>query len=268
MRLRIVSKYVPSMISRPTLAVVVPFLFAAMLGGCTTEPVRPAPAASAPPSAATPAAVAPAEPPVAVVAPTPTAPAASVASVAPLRKFELSPEASTLVSHLTQGGDAQTLPHNIATSTGFPESLASLAPGATAPKSEHLVARNSPPLRGLTADGNSIGLIERDWTGLVLVPINTALSKAYTTAVRLVRIEAHPLQDGRVRIWIRMQNVQNKALSADIACSFQMNGASLGTSPYFYEVDLPMRDYRDVFFVSPGGRLDTYTVLVRPSAGK
>ena len=34
-------------------------------------------------------------------------------------------------------------------------------------------------------------------------------------------------------------------------------------SPYFYEIQVPSRAYRDVFFVSPAGRLSTYTVLVR-----
>ncbi len=35
------------------------------------------------------------------------------------------------------------------------------------------------------------------------------------------------------------------------------------TSPYFYRLDVPANGYRDVFFVSPDGDLNSYTVLGR-----
>jgi hypothetical protein len=44
-----------------------------------------------------------------------------------------------------------------------------------------------------------------------------------------------------------------------------MQSETSPVSPYFYELKVPARAYRDVFFVSPEGRLNTYTVLVRPS---
>jgi hypothetical protein len=177
----------------------------------------------------------------------------------------LEPEVRILVEHFTQPGSSETVAHDLVDTTRFPEALASLAPGAQAPKTYRVDSRSQPPTRGLTADGNSTELIERDWTGLVLVPTDTAISTAHTTAVRLLKIEAHPLRDGQVRVWIRLQNLQRRAITTEIACAFQMQGAKPLASPWFYGIELPEREYRDVFFVSPAGRLSTYTVLVRPT---
>lgn len=143
--------------------------------------------------------------------------------------------------------------------------MASLQEGAVAPKFETIDLRSEAPVQGLTADGNSTQLIVRDWTGLVLVPISTSLSMAHTSAVRLLKVEAHPLKDGRVRVWVRVHNIGRKQLSSEVACAFRMRQEGPVSSPYFYELHVPGRDYRDVFFVSPEGQLSTYTVLVRPS---
>jgi hypothetical protein len=103
----------------------------------------------------------------------------------------------------------------------------------------------------------------RDWTGLVLVPISASLSKAYTTEVRLLKVEAHPLNDGRVRVWTRIHNVGNRTMPGQVACAFRMRGLPIPTSPYFYELQVPAHGFRDVFFISPDGELTAYTVLVR-----
>jgi hypothetical protein len=180
----------------------------------------------------------------------------------------LSAAAAEFVARFTQppGGDA--LPHQMADTSSFPAAEASLQQGAPAPKFEVTESgRTQPPPEGLTADGNSTQLIVRDWTGLVLVPISTSLSTAHTSQVRLLKVEAHPLSDGRVRIWIRVQNIGRKEFTAEVACSFRMKSDSAVSSPYFYELDVAGRGYRDVFFISPDGQLSTYTVLVRPTRG-
>jgi hypothetical protein len=252
-------------------------LVSIILGGCATpepakvEPKKPAPAAKAPaavkpvtsakpieaPKPAAPAPVA-VNKPEAAPAPAPVLPPAVIPN--PAKKAEV----LATVEHLTQDGQANTLAHEIVDTTGFPAALDSLAPGAQAPKQEAIYIGIQPPIKGLTADGNSTALVEKDWTGLVLVPLNTSLSKAHTSAVRLMKIEAHPLSDGRVRIWIRVKNIDDKALPTEIACVFRMSGEETPESPYFYELDVPGQAYRDVFFVSPSGQLNTYTVLVRP----
>jgi hypothetical protein len=178
--------------------------------------------------------------------------------------LKLSPEAAALVDRLTNG-DSDALPHELSDTTGFPGAISSLDPAAKAPRVESFDNTPQPPARGLTADGNSTALVDRDWTGLVLIPISKSLSKAHTSDVRLAKVEAHPLTDGRVRIWTRVQNTGNQTLPAEIACEFRIRGVHL-TSPYFYELDVPANGYRDVFFVSPDGELNSYTVLVRSAS--
>ncbi len=175
---------------------------------------------------------------------------------------KLSPEAEALIDRLTNPS-SDAMQHDISASSGFPEAKNTLQPGASAPKFETKRDPNLPPSKGLTADGSSTTLVERDWTGIVLVPVNTALSKAYTSSVRLLRVEAHPLNDGRLRIWARIQNIGAQTLSAEIACAFRTTDAALEPSTYFYELKVPGNTVRDVFFISPDAELLSYTTLVR-----
>lgn len=235
--------------------------------GCTTTP-EPAPApqpAPAKPVPTAPQLTAPTiqQPTITTSAPKEnktSEPAASEAKIAPPK---LSPEAAALIERLTSSGDNETLPHELADTTSFASALKSLEPGAPAPHVEKTdLVTYQAPVKGLTADGNTTALVERDWTGLVLVPISTSLSKVHTSDVRLTKVEAHPLNDGRVRIWARVQNIGRHPLPGEIACEFRMKGSHL-SSPYFYQFDVPGNGYRDVFFVSPDGQLNAYTVLVR-----
>lgn len=246
----------------------------AVLAGCSSTP--PPPAASAPvkpprpASSASATSAAPTRPATKPIAPTaaakptttPAEPTATPAAAIPQPPPKLTPETEAVIYRFTHPGSGTTA-HQLADTTGFPSALASLQSGASAPKIENLGNVNLPPPKGLTADGNSTELVERDWTGLVLVPVNAALSKAYTTQIRLLKVEAHPLHDGRLRIWARIRNLSDRALPAEIACSFRMRGETSTNSPYFYQLQVPSGDYRDVFFVSPDGELSAYTVLVR-----
>jgi hypothetical protein len=235
-----------------------------MIVGCSSTPtpsvsenksvakteVAPVAPTSAPASATAPKVEAP-----------PPPPAEPVAAAEPVEPIKVAPEALALVERLTQAPDTQR--HELTETTGFPEALRSLEVGARAPKMESVDLANQPPPEGLTADGSSTQLIVRDWTGLVLVPISTSLSKAYTSEVRLLKIEAHPLNDGRVRVWTRIHNIGNRTLPGQVACRFSMRNQPTATSPYFYELQVPPHGFRDVFFISPDGDLVTYTVLVR-----
>ena len=262
-------------------ALILPLLAGAiLLGGCATTPeVSPADKKAAPVVKATVAAPSvapkPVVAPLSVLPPTdaaitftppalPLAPVVKLAPAAPLPDPAKKAEVVATVEHLTQDGKDDTMAHELSDTTGFPQAIASLAPGAQTPKTEVIYIGTQPPAKGLTADGNSTDLVEKDWTGLVLVPLGTSLSKAHTSAVRLVKVEAHPLSDGRVRVWIRVKNNGDRALPTEIACIFRMDGEKSGESPFFYELEVPGHVFRDVFFVSPAGRLNTYTVLVRP----
>jgi hypothetical protein len=251
---------------RPSIAnTVAPITLCLLIAGCSSTPTQPVAKTAAPKAAA--ASTQPVAPTASAIAPTPKAevppapadaPAPSAEPVAPIK---VAPEALALVERLTQAADTQR--HELTDTTGFPEALRSLETGARAPKIESVDTANQPPPEGLTADGSSTQLIVRDWTGLVLVPISTSLSKAYTSEVRLLKIEAHPLNDGRVRVWTRIHNVGNRTMPGQVACRFTMKNQPTATSPYFYELQVPPFGFRDVFFISPDGDLMSYTVLVR-----
>lgn len=237
-----------------------------LVAGCSSTSQAPVATTAAPAKAAL-APAKPAEPPPPPVAAPkveqPAPPPAPVAEPEPETPTKISPEAAALVERLTQNVSAEDLPHELTDSTGFPQALKSLEAGAHAPKLEAVDMINQPPPTGLTADGTNTQLIERDWTGLVLVPISTSLAKAYTSEVRLLKVEAHPLNDGRVRIWTRIHNIGDRTLPSQVACQFKMKNMPAPTSPYFYQLEVPPHGHRDVFFISPDGALSAYTVLVR-----
>jgi hypothetical protein len=237
-----------------------------LCGGCSSS--SSAPTVATKPVAQAPAPAKPVEQPKPAPAPVakeeaPPPAAPSTAAAEPEAPVKISPEAAALVERLTEAVDGDTLRHELSDTTGFPQAMQSLEDGAHAPRLQSVEMENQPPPAGLTADGTSTQLIERDWTGLVLIPIETSLAKAYTSEVRLLKVEAHPLNDGRVRIWTRIHNVGNRTLPGQVACSFRMKGQSLPTSPYFYQLEVPPHGHRDVFFISPDGDLTSYTVLVR-----
>ena len=252
----------------PLALVAGPIALSLLIAGCSSTPTEPvtgkktthktATAASVKPAA--PVAPAPVSAPAPIVAP-PAPSAEATPTTAPETPIKVAPEALALVERLTQSADTQR--HELIDTTGFPEALRSLETGARAPKVESVDTGNQPPPEGLTADGSSTQLVVRDWTGLVLVPIATSLSKAYTSEVRLLKIEAHPLNDGRVRVWTRIHNIGDRTMPGQVACRFSMRNQPTATSPYFYELQLPPHGFRDVFFISPDGDLTSYTVLVR-----
>lgn len=227
-----------------------------LIAGCSTAPQTKAPAAPA-------RRVAPAAPAAPTPAPVPAQPVA--APQEPAKPVPLSPEAEAVVDRFTHDGSGA-LQHELVDNTGFPAALATLQPGAAAPgvdKPQNY--SNMPPTSGLTADGMSAELVERDWSGVVLVPVIAQVSKAYTSGVRLTAIEAHPLKDGRVRIWTRVRNITGAPIAAEVACTFRMEKSNEMSLPRFYYLQVPAGDIRDVFFVSGAGELSNYTVLVRAS---
>lgn len=183
---------------------------------------------------------------------------------AELARRDLSPSAAAVVERLTRRVPREGLAHQVTDTTRFPESMATLQNGAPPPRVIPPEAwSGEAPARGLTADGGHSVLVDRDWTGLVLVPITTAMAKAHTSQVRLTRVEAHPLSDGRIRVWTRVFNLGSRPLPAEVACNFRMHAAPESSWPPFYRLEVPARGYRDVFFVSPRGEATAYTVLVR-----
>jgi len=102
----------------------------------------------------------------------------------------------------------------------------------------------------------------RDWGGVVLVPDNVRLSRAFSSAVRLVRIEAHPIDGDRLRVWVRIQNITDKDLKIRVGCSFRsINEKSAGAG--FEVVEIPSGYALDTHFVSSEDMVKAYTLLVK-----
>ena len=179
----------------------------------------------------------------------------------PTKIVELSAEAKQARDDFIKNGAGAT-EYTVADTTGFPESLLSLQAGRPKPKWVAPENYSGIPSRGLTADGSTIDLIDRDWTGIILTPVLAQVAKAYVSGVQLSNVEVHPLSDGRVRIWVRLRNQVGTHIPTEVACSFKTStqGEAVTT---FYRLDIPAKGSRDVFFVSPGGGGTNYTVLVR-----
>lgn len=148
-----------------------------------------------------------------------------------------------------------------------PETLAGINPeieGRTPGPIRPRVAPELIPRSGLTINNGVIE--ERDWSGVVLVPKDLSTALVFTSKVSVQYIEVHPLDDGSVRIWSRLNNRTGNPTRIQIGCSFRTFENPDSTSPRFYEIALP-QDYIDVFFVSPKENINGYTFLIRSVSG-
>lgn len=160
------------------------------------------------------------------------------------------------------------LPHRVEDSTYFEESLGYLAEGAVGPK----VIR-SLPANNLTGDalnrlepGRHLGTLDaraRNWMGAVLVPDMKIVSKAHTDLVSLDRVEAHPIEDGRLRVWARIRNQTGETLRLERDCTFRFVGQLGMAKPRFETMEIPAAAVRDVMFESEKKGVAAYTLLIR-----
>lgn len=105
-------------------------------------------------------------------------------------------------------------------------------------------------------------ITEKDWQGMVLVPDEAQMSKAYSSDVSLVRIEAHPLNNNRLRVWARVRNETPRLLKARVACNFNSTSEESEKTDFVY-VEIPRSQAVDVYFVSPVPMVKAYTILVK-----
>ncbi|CAA6696754.1 MULTISPECIES: hypothetical protein [unclassified Lentimonas] len=103
----------------------------------------------------------------------------------------------------------------------------------------------------------------RDWGGIVLVPDGTKLAKAYTSDVRLARVEAHPIDGERIRVWARIQNLTEMDMQSEVGCEFRSSNYEKFGSAHFEPSIIPKNGVIDVYFESPYDRVESYTVMVK-----
>ncbi|WP_309400542.1 hypothetical protein [Cerasicoccus maritimus] len=160
------------------------------------------------------------------------------------------------------------MPHTIDTATEFPAALASISIGSQKPElrgSEvgHTVVRvEKAPAIAKSGQPMAKNQLEQDWDGTVLIPSGTQMSHARSDNVDFGRIEAHPLADGSLRVWVRVKNVTHTDLITRMACNFQSaSNERIKTS--FATTTIPADDAVDVYFMSPMPNVVSYTILVR-----
>ena len=160
------------------------------------------------------------------------------------------------------------VPHTIDDRTYFEESLDYLVEGAPIPKVVRVIQADNPDAKPTPAVvpkdvNNQPHQIFRNWSGAVLVPDRKIVSKAYTDFVSLARVEAHPIDDGRIRVWARVQNLTDEPLLLQQDCTFRVVDSTGMEKAYFESLDLPAADFRDVMFESKTAGVVAYTILVR-----
>jgi len=106
-------------------------------------------------------------------------------------------------------------------------------------------------------------VFERDWSGVVLVPDLMKLAKAYTSDVRLARIEAHPIDGERLRVWARIQNITDAPMNVEIGCEFRSGQYSMSDRAQFEATLIPAGGFVEKQFVSTQDRVASYTLMVK-----
>ncbi len=159
------------------------------------------------------------------------------------------------------------LPHFVESNTYFEESMDYLVEDAVPPSilSDNSVGASSQMPASVPKTGSEleIALPENDWDGTVLVPDMKLMSKAYNSSVSLPRVEAHPLQNNRIRVWARIQNETRGPLRLQVACTFRIEGSLDHQQSGSQLLTLAKGTYQDVMFNSPSDGVLSYTVLVK-----
>lgn len=186
-------------------------------------------------------------------------------------KTEAQDSVPAAASNLVQptDGAAVEMPHKVDTATEFSAALGSVSggnkpdlrdtgQGSTVVRVEKAPTMTKPGESAATTQKS----LERDWDGTVLIPDGTQMSHAHTTDVTFSRIEAHPLKNGSLRVWVRVKNLTGKELDTRVACNFK-SASNEALKTAFIPVKIPANDAIDVYFMSPMPNVVSYTILVR-----
>jgi hypothetical protein len=167
----------------------------------------------------------------------------------------------TLRGSGTQFISFESLDHKEQGETAFDRSVLYLADAAPAPLVNRVYQGGYRPVNQPTV--LVVKEEERQWSGVVLVPTEAVVSRAYTSLVEIPRIEAHPQLDKRMRVWARVVNPTDEVLRVGVTCSFRSAGELDPYSRGFEPMLLPPGRYRDVAFISPAANVESYTILIK-----
>ncbi|MCC5838706.1 MAG: hypothetical protein JJT96_01170 [Opitutales bacterium] len=179
---------------------------------------------------------------------------------------------------------AEVLPHTVDSATEFEAALETVAEDAKKPTFRETELRS---VAVVTAERRATGLTPtpkntevegarpqtvvlvppasnevRSWGSIILVPDVNKMSRAFTSDVRLERIEAHPLSDNRLRVWVRVRNLSNSPREIGVALDFRTRDRSSDPTD-FVNIRLDGGDVVDAHFLSPEPGVLAYTILAK-----
>ncbi|MGJ8637885.1 MAG: hypothetical protein ACSHYA_00705 [Opitutaceae bacterium] len=106
--------------------------------------------------------------------------------------------------------------------------------------------------------------VNQDWEGVVLVPDEIKLARAYTSEVRFRRVEAHPIDGGRLRVWSRIENLTDRDIIVEAACEFRFLSNQLKPTS-FRPGFIAAGGALDMTFESVSDGVNSYTLMVKQS---
>lgn len=196
---------------------------------------------------------------------------------------DLPEAAQTLVSPPPEIA-AEVLPHTLDSATEFEAALETVAKDAKKPTvretelrpvavvgAERRATGLTPSPRTVEVDtqrSQSVVLVPpasneiRSWGSIILVPDVNKMSRAFTSDVRLERIEAHPLSDNRLRVWVRVRNLASTPREIGVALDFRTRDRA-SESTDFVNIRLDPGDVVDAHFLSPEPGVLAYTILAK-----
>lgn len=104
----------------------------------------------------------------------------------------------------------------------------------------------------------------KDWTGLVLSPKSVGADLGHTRNFRILQIEVHLLNDGRIRVWFELVNIDalKRSITPEAACRFtpedNENNVKFRTLPI-----LTAGEKMIAYFESRTPTTEIYSLLVR-----
>lgn len=195
---------------------------------------------------------------------------------------ELPEAAQTLVNPSPEIA-AEVLPHTVDSATEFQAALETVADDAKKPAVRETelqpvaVVGAERRATGLTSAARTDAQLEpaervvlvppaaneiRSWGAIILVPDISKMSRAFTSDVRLERIEAHPLSDNRLRVWVRVRNLSEAPREIGVALDFRTR-TRVSESTEFVKIRLDGGDVVDAHFLSPEPGVLAYTILAK-----
>lgn len=109
---------------------------------------------------------------------------------------------------------------------------------------------------------NAPGFTVANWSGLVLSPKDLRHGVVVGSGYRVLRVEIHPLSDGRLRVWVEVANQSKNVVQPEGACEFRPSPEEK-TVKFKLLPAIAAQGTIVVSFESDRPQMEGYSILVR-----